>query len=109
MNNTHKLIIAVVVILLIVLGLYLYSRNAEAPADGDAPGNGGESTGDTRSLRQLVALGTPQKCTFSSDYDGGRSEGTVYIANGMMRGDYTSKVDSSGTDISSHMILDGSQ
>lgn len=105
MNNTHKIIIAVVVILLILLGVYLYSKNAEAPMEVTPEG---VQSGPT-SLRALVDSTESQKCTFTNTYDGGSSEGTVYVSRGMVRGDFSSTVADSQTKVVSHMITDGVQ
>jgi hypothetical protein len=61
----------------------------------------------SRSLRALLSLTTPQRCTFEEVSEGSTSSGTVYIANGQMRGDFTST--SGGQSMESHMIVKGSE
>jgi hypothetical protein len=56
-----------------------------------------------RSISDLLALNTPQQCTFTHTSDAGESAGTVYIANGSMRGDFTINTD--GESMESHMIV----
>ncbi len=76
-----------------------FSLPASAPADGGAQTTGSQSN----SLSGLLALGISQKCSFSSDTTTSASAGVVYIANGMMRGDFTST--SNGQTVVSHMIV----
>jgi len=58
------------------------------------------------SLRELLAGGTPQKCIVSSGSDNAQTNGTVYVAAGKMRGDFSAVVE--GGTMQSHMIaLDG--
>jgi hypothetical protein len=57
-------------------------------------------------LQGLLSLGSSQKCTFTDATSiTASSEGTVYVAQGKLRGDFTSVV--SGTTIKSHMIVLG--
>lgn len=70
------------------------AQNAASPAtNAQAP--------KQSSLKELLALGTAQKCTFN---DNG-SQGTFYVASGKSRGDFSSTV--SGKTTSGHMIADG--
>lgn len=57
------------------------------------------------SMKNLVAAGVSQKCTFNESNDISQSSGTVYIANGKMRGDFDSMAQ--GIAVKSHMIVDG--
>lgn len=57
------------------------------------------------SLKQLMSQASPQKCIVSSATENSQSEGTVFIANGKMRGDFVTEVDTKTT--TSHMISDG--
>ncbi len=94
----NKAVIAVVVILLLGVGGYFYfnkSRNVETA--------GGISSG-VKSLKELLASGVPQKCTFASDDESGKTEGTSYIAGGKVRADFTSTINAKTT--VSHMISD---
>lgn len=71
-------------------------------------GMGGKSNGPTSeemkgSLKSLLALESPQKCTVTSQVENSESTGEVMIANGMMRGTFTSTAN--GQTITSHMIV----
>jgi hypothetical protein len=56
------------------------------------------------SLKDLLATHSNQKCTFSESTANTSSQGTVYIASGKMRGDFSSTV--SGKTNVSHMVSD---
>ncbi|QQG41301.1 MAG: hypothetical protein HYV90_03965 [Candidatus Woesebacteria bacterium] len=94
----NKAAIAVVVILLLGIAGYFYfskSKNVETAS--------GISSG-VKSLKELLASGVPQKCTFASDDESGKTEGTSYIAGGKVRADFTSTLN--GKTTVSHMISD---
>lgn len=55
------------------------------------------------SMKELIALGKSQKCDFSEPQS--NTAGTIYIADGKVRGDFTSQ--NQGTNVSGHMIVDG--
>lgn len=62
-------------------------------------GGGNLATLGNTSLRDLLASGQSQKCTF----DNGQASGTIYVGAGKMRGDFSAK---SGEENSqSHMII----
>lgn len=56
------------------------------------------------SMEQLVARGGSWECSVSSETENSTSSGVVYVANGMIRGDFTSVVPQLGT-VESHMIV----
>lgn len=64
-----------------------------------------ESTSQSSSLRDLAAASSPQKCDVTQTVENSESTGTVYIANGKIRGDFTSV--SSGQTVQSHFVSDG--
>jgi len=68
-------------------------------------GSTGENSSGVKSLKELIAGGVAQRCTFSTVDESGSSEGTTYVAGGKMRGDFTTT--SSGKTTASHMIVDG--
>lgn len=59
--------------------------------------------GGQNSLQQLVAAGNPVTCTFSTTTAAGTESGTVFIANGMVAGDFTASSAAGG--IEAHMIM----
>lgn len=76
----------------------------------DGPGasvhsNANLSVNSKKSFKELLALGTPQKCTFAETVANSSTTGTVYVSGGKIRGDFTSVTKS--TTVKSHMISDG--
>lgn len=61
---------------------------------------GAQANGDV-SLKDLLASGGSQKCTFSNS----ASSGTFYVGGGKSRGDFAST--SAGQSVKGHMIMDG--
>ncbi len=57
------------------------------------------------SLKELLASGKPQKCTFVDTVENTTTSGTVYVASSKMRGDFDTQTE--GQTTKSHMILDG--
>jgi hypothetical protein len=124
MKNTHKgfavwIVVAIVAVLLAGGGtVYVKSRgnsvktdakvnngvdtSAAVKADGKADA---VATGKV-SLRALIAKGQSISCTFNQTLDGVASSGTVYVANGKMRGDFVSKPSNTAA-VNSHVIVDG--
>lgn len=107
----QKLIIGIVVLVIVVGAVWAMTNKKSAPSDSSSDKNI-ENTNvikDTKaqSLKALMAANTPQECAFQNSADSSASEGKVYLAKGMMRGDFTST--SGGQTFTSHMITkDGS-
>ena len=59
------------------------------------------------SLKDIVARGGSWQCTFNIDAAGTSSTGTVYVADGKVRSDFSSKVPQVNMTIDSHMVSDG--
>lgn len=85
--------LAVVIVAAAVAGYYFI---------GQGSGSTVLSTIGNTSLRSLLAGVSPQKCTF----DNGQSIGTIYVANGKMRGDFESKTET--VTAKSHMVISNS-
>ncbi len=105
-----KIILGVIVVA-IACGAFFYFKKVDAPsvapATVEAPA---EEKQAPRSLRDLLALGQSQKCTFTSTVENSTNTGTVYISGNNMRGDFISQVSGpSGAKIASHMINDGKE
>lgn len=97
MNKTTAWIIAALVI---IVGVVLW---ATAGDEAEAPTNGEEEVAEQQkdTLRALLASNTSQECTFSdAETD---TEGTLYVADGNMRGDFTTQQD--GSTVSAHTIV----
>ena len=75
--------------------------------NGSGPGTAIETPSQLMSLKDLLARQGQQTCTFTSTTNNSQSQGTVYIDNGKMRGNFTSA--QNGQTVASHMIVkDGS-
>ena len=94
MNN--KVLIGVVAVVIVLLGAFFFFRS------GGSGGSTAETPSQLLSLRDLRGRSGPQTCTFTSSTANSQSEGTVYINNGLMRGNFTSS--QNGQTVASHMI-----
>ncbi len=102
----QKLIMGIVVVIIVVGAIWAMTNKKSAPSDSLTDTNT-ENTNvikdtKTQSLKALMAANTPQECAFQNSADSSTSEGKVYLAKGMMRGDFTAV--SSGQTFTSHMI-----
>jgi hypothetical protein len=77
------------------------NSSQSANSSGSAGANANVQANNESSLKQLLAAGVSQKCTFS---DNG-SQGTFYVSSGKSRGDFSSTV--AGKATTTHMISDG--
>jgi hypothetical protein len=104
-----KIVVGIVIFILILLGaggMYVMTqKSVKAPAP---PAPTAEPTKATAAeakgtIKSLLASGVPQSCTFTSEKQASTS-GTVYIAGGKMRGDFTTT--SQGQSMTGHLIID---
>jgi hypothetical protein len=110
MSKTVLLSIIAVVIVAGGIGWYLTSKpNQSAPNSNTSATpsqqttNTGANQSEKMSMKSLIASNTPQRCTFTDASSGANSSGTVYVASGQMRGDFTSTA--SGKTTQSHMVV----
>ncbi|OGD63755.1 hypothetical protein A2160_03715 [Candidatus Beckwithbacteria bacterium RBG_13_42_9] len=109
MNKT-LIVVGLVLFLLVGGGLLLtMKRSAEpTPSQQTAPAaqnNNSNNTGNIEgTLKSLLSQGKSVKCTYTSKMDSTSSNGTVYVANGKMRGDFQST--SPEITASGHIIVD---
>lgn len=99
-----KGLIVVVLLVLAGVGYFYYSKMKAGSGEGAMMGSNEVKSG-MMSLKDLIAAGVPQKCTFSSTNDSGTNQGTTYVSGGRVRGDFTNTF--SGKTTMSHMISDG--
>ena len=101
-------------IALVVVGggaWYLTQGTVEAPTQesdraqtNTAPANPNDQQTFSGSLQELMARGGSWTCDVSSTAGGVTSSGTTYVANGMVRSDFSSDIPQVGN-IESHMIV----
>lgn len=105
----------IILAIIVIIGLVMYGNKDKTDSDTDTATTteDGTDTNDTSDvsnsgkgeLRNLFAMSGQMECTFSSEDSSSESTGTVYIADSMMRGDFTTK---QGTAmVESHMIKSG--
>jgi hypothetical protein len=102
MNKKTMYVVGAVVVLAIIAGVGFYTNKSGTPS-GASPIGGSQSP---TSMKELLAKGGSQKCTFSNNIDGLESSGVVYMASGRMRTDFVAKM-ANGETTDSHMLLDG--
>lgn len=105
MNN--RIVVGIVVVIVVIAGVFLMTRNkgqnTEVASNTEATSQASATSTQTGSIKSLIAAGKSQKCTYSVEKDGASSEGTIYVGNGKMRGDFTT----SSMAGQSHMIIEG--
>lgn len=104
MNKNILLIVGAIA----VLGIVGYMLMGSSPEGGTVESGANNAPGTPpaqgmRSLKDLLAVGSAQKCTFTQSAETGGSSGVVYTAGGRMRGDFTSNA--AGQTMESHMIV----
>jgi len=97
--NTKTLLSIIGVVVVVGAAVFLYKS-----PKGNVPGEGNGMMSQKTSLKALLAVSSPQKCTFTEKVENSESSGTVYAMHGRMRGDFTSLA--AGKTINSHMIVD---
>ena len=108
MNN--KVIIAIIAVIVVAGAIFMLTRKetnapvVESNTEATTQRESGVSV-ETASIKSLIESGKNQKCTFKSSEHNAETAGTMYIAEGKMRGDFT--VDASGAKTTSHMMHDG--
>lgn len=104
---SKNLVVTIVVILIVLAagGYFLVNRSNPQPSISDSQTSVAEpvSNGQRMSIKEFMSMSGSQQCEFS-DVESG-SSGEVYLAEGKMRGDFSSKVN--GDTVNSHMINDG--
>ncbi len=100
-----KIITGIIVVIVIVAGVFLVTRNkgqkAEVASNSETASQASSSSTESGSIKSLIAAGKSQKCTYSVQGESGAtSEGTIYVGDGKMRGDFTA----SSMSGQSHMI-----
>lgn len=105
MNNTFVYVAVAVVIAAGGYGYYQYSHRGASIGDSFQVGE--ETAEGGHSLKELLAVREPQKCTFTDSTDVADTSGTVYIANGKMKGDFDAVTKTGAGTQKAYMIVDG--
>lgn len=98
----NKTLIGIIVVAIVAIGAYLMFKKGDM---GSAMNDAQKSAAQSGSIASLAAMSAPSKCTVTHSEDSYESSGTVYVAGGKMRGDFSSTM--SGKTVESHMISDG--
>lgn len=105
MNKIILIIIAVVVVG--AGGYYMYSTNGTGSVSDDQEQHDPDSSvSSASSIRAMIESGKDISCTFAHSDEFASQNGTVYISNERMRGDFTITQESVGS-FDAHMIRDG--
>lgn len=103
--NTQTIIALVIAVVVVVGGVWYFSSRGPA---GAPTGEVGASNNGSGTLQSLMGLAGSMKCEVATAAGPSQSSGTVYIANGKMRGDFNSTSAATGERvIESHMIRAG--
>ena len=107
MQKKSLFIVIGIVLLFLVGGGFLVINKKTSP-DGNSlfpqKQTGLQESGNKSTLKDLLAKGIAQKCTFSDKMEGVDSSGIMYISGNKMRGDFDSVVE--GKTMASHMIFE---
>ncbi len=115
MQNKNTLIILVALVLLLVLGYAVYAKTQKAPAveqdtimmedDTSSMDSDKGSSNMSGSIFDLIKSGDNLVCTFNTTTETGEVDGTTYISNNKMRGDFV--IRDGSLNMTSSTISDG--
>jgi len=111
MGKKAYILVGIVLLLLLAGGGYFFYQRSNKTTNSISNENTqGQASTETQNqptegtLNNLLESNTPQACSYSSSSTSGTVDGTVYVADGKMRADYTS---TNGSDtLTGHMIID---
>lgn len=106
MNKTIWIVLGVVVIA--VAAWLLVGKKPASKVNDNSQTAGTQQEQSTNasaqmSLKDLVASGKPQQCDFTDNEASSTVQGTVYVGNGKMRGDFAAETQ--GKTTNTHMIM----
>ena len=100
MSKTSIAILVVIVV--VVAGYFIFSKpKSEENQNTDATAK--EETNKKMAFGEFLKQGGPYKCEVNQTVDDFETKGTTYVNNGMIRGEYNTKVE--GVDMTSIMII----
>src|ERR1035437_8471485 len=98
MFKNKTLVIAVILVILLLLGGVAYltlsksSTNKQVTAKATPAPTASANSGNKSTLAELLALGQNLRCSFNvNGTNGGLTQGTFYVSNGNVRGDFVMK------------------
>ena len=106
MNSKILLIIGAIILVIILGGALIMSKNSSSiPVSTQVTQNVKPASNQKslKSLKDLIASGQAQKCTFNDKSASVNIDGTAYVASGKMREDFNTAV--GGKNIMMHMIV----
>lgn len=95
MHMPVKALVALVAVVVVGGGAwYFSSQSSSAPGNTSASPQNTETTSEQTegTLGDLLARTGSWSCTVQATHEGGGSEGTTYIANSQLRGDFTARM-----------------
>lgn len=107
MNKNVAILIGVLIVFIVIFGTYSLTKKSPQSLTTQTPvTTEKKSTTQTiqGTLKSLLLAGKSQKCTYSNKLESASINGTVYVANGKIRGDFTSGTEQ--TKVNGHMIMD---
>ncbi|HYM65324.1 MAG TPA: hypothetical protein VES68_02475 [Candidatus Sulfotelmatobacter sp.] len=108
MNNKNTVLAVVAALILLLLGagaFFLSQKKTPTPSNNQEMAKPTTTTNSAQqTLKDLLSSKNPVKCTYSTDVSGAKISGVVYVANGKVRGDFTTT--SGKTEITGHMATD---
>lgn len=107
MNRNVQILIGILVLIVFGAGAFLMFKNSSktpvATQNSQTTVAEQKPAGNQKSIKDLLTSGQAQKCTYKDKMAEVDVEGTVYVADGKMRSDYTSKT--GGQTIMGHMVV----
>lgn len=98
-------IVGVIVLLLLIVAAMNMNKDETAVGENENETAVQGTQTQQQSLKEIMAANKPVKCEFSSvEADGSSVKGTSYVANGKVRGDFSTTVN--GTTMNGHTLID---
>lgn len=97
----------IIVVIIIIIGIIWFLMSGAPKSDTNelAVGETGTAQDQGKSLKDLLAVGETQTCTFDNSTEVSESSGTIYVSGGMMRGDFESVSKPTNVKVATHMIM----
>lgn len=107
MNRNVQILIGILVLIILTAGAFLMFKNSSktpvATQNSQTTAEEQKPASIQKSIKDLLTSGQAQKCTYKDKMAEVDVEGTVYVAGGKMRNDFTSKT--GGQTVTGHMVI----